>query len=262
MLLLLRQVYKLLFFIVGTLLLISLHCIWLLLFVLAKPSPYPRFFIRVWYKFILWLFGVRVQLHGKRLKPQQHQIFYVSNHISYLDILVLGAYFPCFFVAKADIASWPIFGFLSKIGGTIFISRNRAVVKQQAEKLETALQQGNHLCIFPEGTTSNGQQILPFKSSLLQPLYATTNTISLAIQPLSLRYTSINGRKLLNQNQFDKIAYYGDHVFGSHSWQLLKLRRIGVRINIHPHITLDQNLKRKDLCSKVEAIVQHGFSGN
>ena len=124
---------------VGTLWLMSLHCVWLLLFTFAKPKLYAHFFVRVWYKFMLWLLGIRVQVHGKRLKPQQHQIFYISNHISYIDVLVLGAHFPCFFVAKADIASWPIFGFLSKIGGTIFVSRSRAVVKQQAHKLQQVL---------------------------------------------------------------------------------------------------------------------------
>lgn len=259
MLALLRQLYKLALFIFGTIVLMTLHCLWLVLCALAKPSFYPRLFVRVWYKYMLWVLGIKVRINGKRLKPKHTQIFYISNHISYIDILVLGAYFPCFFVAKADIASWPIFGFLSKVGGTIFISRNRAVVKQQAQKLEQALQQGNHLLIFPEGTTSNGQQILPFKSSLLQPLYALEQP-NLVIQPLSLAYTHVNKRPLKTQLEFDQVAYYKDDVFGIHFWQLLKLRRISTRIVVHPALPLDVGTSRKDLAHILEETVQGGFN--
>jgi len=94
----------------------------------------------------------------------------VCNHLSYLDILVLSALAPCVFVAKSEVKDWPVFGWFAKLAGTVFVHREqRAQTGQTVDKIETVLQTGALVVLFPEGTSSGGETVLPFKSSLLEP---------------------------------------------------------------------------------------------
>jgi lyso-ornithine lipid O-acyltransferase len=148
----------------------------------------------------------------------------VSNHISWLDIIVIGQYFPAYFVAKSDILSWPIIGYLSKQGGTIFISRgDKKNVKATTEKMVWVLKQNSNIIAFPEGTTTAGDEVLGFHASLFQPALLTRS----AIQPVALQY----------QGAAKECApFVGDDDFLPHLIKMLTLDKIEVQLSFLPVI--------------------------
>ena len=102
----------------------------------------------------------------------------VSNHLSYVDILVIASITPAMFVAKREVKNWPVFGFFARLAGTVFVDRERRTrVGQTTSEIETALSEGALVVLFPEGTSSNGETVLPFKSSLLEPAARQTHAL-------------------------------------------------------------------------------------
>jgi 1-acyl-sn-glycerol-3-phosphate acyltransferase len=151
-------------------------------------------------------------------------VFLVSNHISWLDIIVIGQHLPAYFVAKSDILSWPIIGYLSKQGGTIFIRRgDKKHIKATTEKMIWVLKQNSNIIAFPEGTTTKGDEVLGFHASLFQPALLTRS----AIQPVALQY-----RGLAKEHA----PFIGDDDFLPHLIKMLKLDKIEVHVCFLPVI--------------------------
>jgi len=141
----------------------------------------------------------------------------VSNHLSYLDILALCATAPAVFVSKADVRRWPLFGWLAAIGGTVFIERERRThVGAVNREIETALADGALVVVFPEGTSSNGETVLPFRASLLEPALRGGHPISVAW----LHYDLADG------DAKQEVCYWGDHSFFPHLLNLMGKRRV------------------------------------
>jgi 1-acyl-sn-glycerol-3-phosphate acyltransferase len=174
-----------------------------------------------------WLqwFSAIVNLHiiSEGELPDRRAIL-VSNHISWLDILVIGQYLPAYFVAKSDISSWPVIGYLARQGGTIFIRRgNKQHIKTTAEKMVWLLKQNSNIIAFPEGTTTKGDEVLNFHSSLFQPALLTKS----AIQPVALQY----------QGAAKELApFIGDDDFVPHLIKMLTMDKIEVRLSFLPVI--------------------------
>lgn len=148
----------------------------------------------------------------------------VSNHISWLDIIVIGQYLPAYFVAKSDILNWPIIGYLSRQGGTIFIRRgDKRHIKATTEKMVWVLKQNCNIIAFPEGTTTRGDEVLGFHASLFQPALLTRS----AVQPVALQY----------QGAAEQHApFIGDDGFIPHLIKMLALDKIEVRLSFLPVI--------------------------
>lgn len=141
----------------------------------------------------------------------------VSNHLSYLDILVIGALTPAVFVSKSEVRSWPVIGWLTALAGTIFIVRERRThVGAVNEEIQSALAAGVLVVVFPEGTSTNGETLLPFRSPLLEPVTAGNHAISVG----HLQYELEGG------NASNEVCYWGDHTFFSHAVNLLSKRRV------------------------------------
>lgn len=106
----------------------------------------------------------------------------VSNHLSYVDILVLSSITPAIFVSKEEVKNWPVFGWFAKMGGTLFVNRNRRTrVGETTNEIQSVLDQGTLVVLFPEGTSSDGKTVLPFKSSLLEPATRQTHSLFAAL---------------------------------------------------------------------------------
>jgi 1-acyl-sn-glycerol-3-phosphate acyltransferase len=145
----------------------------------------------------------------------------VSNHLGYLDILVLAARQPAVFVSKADVRGWPVFGFLTRLAGTLFVRRERrGDVSPLNEQMAAVLRVGMVLVVFPEGTSSDGRQVLPFFSSLLQPAV----TVGCPVTPAFIRYELADG------SVADEVCYWGDMMFGAHFLNLLAKRAIRAHV--------------------------------
>lgn len=174
-----------------------------------------------------WLqsFSAIVNLHvSKDGELPDRRAILVSNHISWLDIIVIGQYLPAYFVAKSDIAGWPVIGYLAKQGGTIFIRRgNKQHIKTTAEKMVWLLRQNGNIIAFPEGTTTKGDEVVHFHSSLFQPALLTRSTI----QPVALQY--LGAAK-------EHAPFIGDDAFVPHLLKMLALDKIEVQLNFLPAI--------------------------
>ncbi|HTQ49404.1 MAG TPA: lysophospholipid acyltransferase family protein [Candidatus Acidoferrales bacterium] len=166
----------------------------------------------------------------------------ISNHLSYLDILVLSSLTPAVFVSKHDVKFWPVFGQFAVLGGTVFVDRARRFqVGRVNEEITGALNQGALVVLFPEGTSSNGQTLLPFKSSLLEP--ATDLGWPLAID--WIHYEIDDG------DAGEEVCYWGNHTFFPHMLNLLSKRQIQVTVRFGQFP--ERNGDRKELAQRLRA---------
>lgn len=141
--------------------------------------------------------GVRIQIEG----PVPQKGLLVCNHVSFLDIMVLSAVHPLVFVSKAEVARWPIVGVIAESAGTLFIQREkRSDVSRVNDQIHAAFDADLLVCIFPEGTSSDGSSVLPFKPSLLQPAL----TAQIPIYPGHIFYGDAAGHRI------DALAYFGE----------------------------------------------------
>lgn len=166
---------------------------------------------------LLWLFGVEARYEGTLPKEG----LMVGNHLSYLDIVVLAAAQPICFVSKQEVRDWPGLGVLVKLAGTLFIDRTRRTDVGRANgEVTEALRRGSVVCVFPEGTSSDGREVLPFRSSLLEP----AAELGCEITPVHLSYHVPGGQAE------QEVCYWGDMQFATHFWRLLGKQRIYARV--------------------------------
>jgi 1-acyl-sn-glycerol-3-phosphate acyltransferase len=140
------------------------------------------------------LLGIRVERRGR--PSAQHPVLFVSNHCSYLDITVLGSLVPASFVAKAEVARWPLFGQLARLQRSVFIDRRTFRTADHRDDMLARLEEGDDLILFPEGTSSDGNRVLPFKSGLLSVTEAAPDGRPFTVQPVSVAYTMLDGMPL------------------------------------------------------------------
>ena len=161
---------------------------------------------------VLWVLHVRVELRGEIIARG----FLVANHLSYLDILVLAAVTPCVFVAKRDVRGWPVFGWFARMAGTIFVDRNRrSDTARTVAEMRGVGAEPVTVVLFPEGTSSDGRTVLPFKSSLLAPL---AEGVDCGVAHLS--YTLLDG------NAEEEVCYWRDMTLMPHLFNLLSKTEI------------------------------------
>jgi 1-acyl-sn-glycerol-3-phosphate acyltransferase len=200
----------------------------------------------LWSRGMCAILGVRFLVSGSR--PRAGALL-VANHLSYLDILVLGAQFPCTFVSKAEVARWPVLGFLARAMGTLFLEREK---KRDLGRVNHALARrlgrGETLVIFPEGTSTSGAEVLPFRPALLEPAV----TLGLAVHFAALQYATPSGAR----PAAEAVCWWGDMEFLPHLLGLLALPGVeaSVAFGAEPLRADD----RKDLAVRLRrAVVSH-----
>ena len=210
--------------------------------------------IQIFHKLLLWFININVEVAGKSDLNNVPKL-YVSNHLSYLDIPVLGSTVNGRFIAKNEISNWPIIGNLSKVGNTIFINRNLSFLKTNRSMILDYISRGDNVILFPEGTTSDGIRVLSFKSSLL----ASLEKKNILIQPIVINYKSINGLPL---NRWLKpiIAWYGDMDFKPHLINILKLFSIKVKITFLPPLNGKDFTNRKHMTYTLHHAIDSFYS--
>jgi lyso-ornithine lipid O-acyltransferase len=207
------------------------------------------------YRCLLKLIGFQVRTHGAM--NNSAPVFYVANHISYLDIPVLGALLPASFVAKSEVASWPVFGFMARLFDTVFIERRQARAAKQRDTLGEHMAARHNLILFPEGTSTDGQRVLPFKSSLFGAIENAARDIDVSVQPVSVSCTAIDGLPV-TQNLRHVYGWYGDLSLIPHLWLAFKCGRFTIDVIFHPPIHAKDMPNRKDLAAACQKAVAHG----
>ena len=220
-------------------------------------------FAPYWHRLVLRLIGVRVHVTGEIAR--ERPLLLLSNHMSWLDIEVLGALAPVSFVAKKEVAGWPVFGWLARLQRSVFIDRDRRhTAGSQAEEMASRLSQGDIIVLFAEGTSSDGNRVLPFRSALVgaaQLAMAGENGQGTAIvQPVAIAYTRMGGLPLGRQHR-PHVAWYGGMDLGPHLARVLAEGGIDVEVVFCPPRRLGAGADRKRVTAEAGVLVRRLVAG-
>ena len=196
----------------------------------------------------LLILGLSLDVRGARMAGPGA---YVANHTSWLDIFVLNARRNVCFVSKAEVADWPVIGWIARLAGAVFIARDPRAAGEQRALFEARLIRRDRLLFFPEGTSTDGQRVLPFKSTLFAAFYSDALRHEIQVQAVTVAYTAPDGADA----RF--YGWWGDMGFGPHLVQMLAARRHGrVQLTYHPPVRADDFANRKSLASHLEQQVR------
>ncbi len=212
-----------------------------------KTSP---FVVKTVCRLALIIVGLPLKVTGT---PFEGAGACVANHSSWLDILVLNSVDRVFFVSKAEVSDWPAIGFMARVVGTVFIRRAAKDAALQRDLFEERLGAGHRLLFFPEGTSSDGLQVLPFRSTLFAAFFSPTLKDEMHIQPVSVSYAAPSG---MDPRTY---GWWGDMDFAPHMLGLLALGSKGhALVTFHPALRVADYPDRKALSAACEAAVRAG----
>ncbi|MBS0469968.1 MAG: 1-acyl-sn-glycerol-3-phosphate acyltransferase [Proteobacteria bacterium] len=217
------------------------------------PHNYHRFMAR--------LFGIRIRTVGQPLTGEG--VLIVANHTSWLDIIIFSAATRVSFVAKAEVATWPLFSTLAKLQETVFVERTRRTATGEArDQIRERLLAGDTLVLFPEGTSNDGNKVLPFKSALMGAVEARVRDAHghdrpVKVQPVSTAYVGLHGMPMGRENR-PLFAWYGDMELVPHLWEALLTGPIEVVVEFHQPMTVDDVGGRKALAVRAERVIRQG----
>jgi 1-acyl-sn-glycerol-3-phosphate acyltransferase len=199
---------------------------------LRGPLPMKRRALWAQYTAKAIMAGVGIGYHIEGTPPTSGLV--VSNHLSYLDVLILSAAMPCFFVAKIEIGGWPIFGWAAHVSGTIFLDRtSKDSAMSVADQMVERLTQPIPILLFPEGTSTDGSQLLPFHPRLIDPATSTGTQITTA----AIRYVVEDG------TPEKELCWYGDETFGAHLLKVLGVAGFSAEVRFGlPHVYTDRRV--------------------
>lgn len=204
----------------------------------------------IWHKVVCRIFGIRISIRGKAVR--EGQVLYVSNHVSYLDVPVLASQIFGQFIAKKEVESWPLFGYLAKLQNTVFIDRSGAQVDQDYKNVGEQLNSHKNLILFPEGTSSDGSQIMPFRSRFFGLMLERQDNVLLQPVTIALPHAT-------TQEERDLYAWYGDMELVPHLWVLAQHRGVDVQVTFHDPAQIDKEITRKELTNLCYEVIARGL---
>lgn len=184
----------------------TLACAPVQLLLLRLPGRGSERFACFYWRVFARVIGLRLRVIGRPASDAARPVIFIANHSSWLDIVALGAVLPGCFVAKSEIAGWPGIGMVARLGRTVFVSRTRGKTAQEADALAARLDAGDNVILFPEGTTSDGARVLPFRSSFLA---ISGHRARPALQPVTLVYDRLDGLPVCRRNR-PLISWFAD----------------------------------------------------
>lgn len=217
----------------------------------------PRRLVRLWHRGCCRIAGLRVRVRGAPVASDP--ALFVANHVSYLDIVVLGSLVDAGFVAKAEVAAWPLIGLLARIGRTVFVQRRAAHCAPQRNALADRLGAGDSLILFAEGTSSDGGRVLPFKSSLFAAVEQSPSDPAVRVQPVTIAYVRLRGGLPIDYALRPLYAWYGDMALAPHLWAVLGLPGAVIEVRFHPPLVAAEFGCRKALARHAERQVADGL---
>jgi 1-acyl-sn-glycerol-3-phosphate acyltransferase len=231
---------------------------------IALPGRGKVMFARLYWSVMCRLLGLRVRLIGPRLRAETaggRPIVYVSNHSSWLDILVLGGRLDACFISKQEVAKWPLVNWIARLGRTVYVDRRRASTARERDDMRARLAGGDNLILFPEGTTSDGSRVLPFRSAFLSiaEVPVTPDGRPPLVQPVSVVYDRL-GYLPAGRACRPLFAWYGDMDIGSHFWRLAQHRGLRATVLLHAPLDPASFPSRKALAQATWAAVADGAS--
>lgn len=224
---------------------------------IGNPAVIPS----AWHRIVLRALGIRVKVQGRI--SDQRPLLLVSNHVSWTDIMVISSIAHVCFISKSEMANWPVFGTLARLQRTIFIERERKRKSgEQASELAQRLVAGDAMVLFAEGSTSDGNQLLPFKSTLFGAAEMAIRegaTDRVQIQPVAVTYTHVHGLPMGRRHRF-LAAWIGDMDLIPHFATLLHGSALDVDVRFGEPMEFNAASDRKKVTRQTEASVREMFA--
>ncbi len=225
---------------------------------LARGWALARRLPLFYHRLVCRIFGFRVDIVGA--PSRDRPVLFVSNHGSYIDIEVLGSVLPGSFIARHDMARWPLFGLLAKLQRTVFVDRlSRGASKAQRDAVAERLAAGDNLILFPEGTSNDGTRLIPFKSSLFGAAEVAVDGRPVTVQPLTIAYAGVHGLPMLRRDR-PSFAWYGAMTLLGHMWRLIGCEGVRFLVVFHEPVSLRQFASRKTLAAHCERVIAQTLS--
>ena len=217
-----------------------------------RPAP------RLWHRLVLRLLGLRVRTVGEPAAARP--LLIAANHISWTDVMVLGSLADVHFIAKSELASWPVLGTLARLQRTVFVEREaRRKSGEQAGTIAERLSRGDPMVLFAEGTTSDGDRVMPFKSTLFaaaaMALKAEGGAGEIAVQPVAIAYTRLQGMPMGRLHR-SHAAWIGDQSLLPHLRGLLREGAVDVEVHFGAPVAFRASENRKQVAREVETRVR------
>jgi lyso-ornithine lipid O-acyltransferase len=213
---------------------------------LACPGRGKEHFARFYWRGIAGILGLKLRIIGQPVATRP--VLFISNHSSWTDVVALGAVLPGCFIAKGDVARWPVISWVAKLGRTIFVSRSRGTVVNEQRELERRLAAGDNIILFPEGTTSDGNRVLPFASTFLTLAFCPAAP---AVQPVTIVYDRLDGLPVTDEERLE-IAWYADMELAPHFLRLARRRSFRATILFGGPVPQGLCANRKTLSAALE----------
>lgn len=243
---------RLILFVLWTLLVIPPYAL-----MMAVGGPYRRM-ARFYWRGVVRITNTKVIVKGR--PAEERPLVMVANHTSYMDIVVLGSIVCGAFVAKAEVAGWPGFGIIAKLGRTVFVERKRAAAGRQRDEIVRRLTKVREpLIFFPEGTSNDGNRVLPFKTTLFNVAEKPVNGEPVTVQAISIAYTRVNGLPM-GWGWRPFYAWYGDMDLAPHLWALLGFGQGTVEVEFHDPVPAARFANRREMAAWCEAAVRNGVA--
>lgn len=221
-----------------------------------------RRIVRTWHVAAARIVGIHIRAHGQIAAPGA---LIAANHVSYIDVIALGALTEATFVAKASVARWPVIGFLARLVNTLFVDRSGTHCLGQIKAIAATLNERQSVVLFPEGTSTAGRMVLPFKSTLfaaaqsvgVKAIRGTQHTIM--VQPVTIAYVkNIHGWDLpIDERRIH--PWIGDDELVPHLWAMLKHPGVVADVMFHQPVAADSFASRKELAEHCHAATAHGL---
>ncbi|MBV9813955.1 MAG: 1-acyl-sn-glycerol-3-phosphate acyltransferase [Acetobacteraceae bacterium] len=228
---------------------------------IALPGRPKVWFARIYWMGVCRIIGLQRRVIGRSVTRGSggRAVVFVSNHSSWLDIAVLGSQLDACFISKDEVGRWPLINVVARLGRTVFISRQRAAIGREREDMRERLLGGDNLVLFPEGTTSDGSRVLPFRSSFFSVAEIPIGAEGLKplVQPVSVVYDRL-GYLPTGRATRSLFAWYGDMDIGSHFWRLAQHRGLRTSVLLHPPVDPRDFPNRKSLAQAVWRAVDEG----
>lgn len=198
----------------------------------------------------------RAQSHAQSHTQRGRPVVFAANHSSWLDILVLGGQIEALFVAKSEVATWPLIGTVARLGRTVFVSRRAKDTAAERDAMQARLAAGDNILLFPEGTSNDGSRVGPFRSAFFS-IAEPTATAAPLVQPVSVVFDRLAGLPVGRATR-TVFAWYGDMSLGSHFWRLARERGLRATVLLHQPVDPAHFPSRKALAEQVWATVADG----
>ena len=247
------RVARLALYLIWTLSLMPMQGVGLVLgcrWVSTLPTFYHRWCCRI--------LGFRVRIIGR--PTAERPVLFAANHVSYTDVMILGSLVAGSFIAKSEVRSWPFFGWLARLQRTVLVDRQIRSIATQRDAISERFSAGDALILFPEGTSGDGNRILPFKTALFSAAAKSGGHGPVLVQPVSLAYTRLDGIPIGRAFR-PFFAWYGAMGLVTHLWGMIGFGTVEVVVQFHPPTVLADCGSRKALAGYCYARVARGVAG-